>query len=84
MKILIENFRNYINEEEEDLNTKVALRIARNGLQNVALGLSDEELKDLVVYVYEKEFDQSGEGWNPYDEDLSQIRDVLTPSEKDM
>ena len=84
MKLILENFRKFIKEsQEEDLNTQVALKIARGGLQDVALGMSDDDLKDLVVYVYDKEFDETGEGWDPYDEDLAQIRDVLTPDDKE-
>ena len=84
MKQLFENFRKYVNEgQQEDLNTQVALKIARGGLQDVALGMSDDDLKDLVVYVYDKEFDETGEGWDPYDEDLAQIRDVLTPDDQE-
>ena len=86
MKLLFESFRKYVNEqntEQEDLNTQVALKIARGGLQDVALGMSDDDLKDLVVYVYDKEFDETGEGWDPYDEDLAQIRDVLTPDDQE-
>ena len=84
MKLLFENFRKYVNEgQEEDLNTQVALKIARGGLQDTALGMSDDDLKDLVVYIYDEEFDETGEGWNPYDEDLAQIRDVLTPDDQE-
>tara|TARA_R100001509_G_scaffold105393_1_gene62333 strand:+ start:479 stop:1081 length:603 start_codon:yes stop_codon:yes gene_type:complete len=46
MKLLFESFRKYVNEqntEQEDLNTQVALKIARGGLQDVALGMSDDE-----------------------------------------
>ena len=82
LRHIVENFRKFINEGQEDLNTQVAIKIAKSGLQDVALGLSDSDLKDLVVYVYEKEFDETGEGWDPYDEDLAQVRDVLTPSEE--
>ena len=87
MKQLFENFNKYVNEmsmsSEEDLNTQIALVIARSGLQDTSLGMSDDDLKDLVVYIYEKEFDKTGEGWNPYDEDLAQIRDVLTPDDEE-
>ena len=84
MKLLFENFRKFVNESrEEDLNTQVALKIARSGLQHVALGMSDDDLKDLVAYIYDKEFDSTGEGWDPYDEDLAQIRDVLTPDDEE-
>ena len=86
MKLLFESFRKYVNEqntEQEDLNTQVALKIARGGLQDVALGMSDDDLKDLVVYIYDKDFDETGEGWDPYDEDLAQIRDVLTPDDQE-
>ncbi len=85
MKKLFENFRKYVNEgqQEEDLNTQIALKIAKGGIQDVALGMSDDDLKDLVVYVYDQEFDQTGEGWDPYDEDLAQIRDVLTPDDEE-
>jgi len=84
MKLILENFRKFIKEsQEEDLNTQVALKIARGGLQDTALGMSDDDLKDLVVYVYDKEFDETGEGWDPYDEDLAQIRDVLTPDDEE-
>lgn len=79
MKIILESFRKFIKEPEEDLNTRVALKIANAGLQHVVLGMSDEDMKDLVVYIYDKEFDTTGEGWNPYADDLGQIRDVLTP-----
>lgn len=84
MKLLFENFRKYVNEgQQEDLNTQIALKIARGGMQDTALGMSDDDLKDLVVYIYDKEFDETGEGWNPYDEDLAQIRDVLTPDDQE-
>ena len=84
MKQLFENFRKYVNEgQQEDLNTQIALKIANGGIQDVALGMSDDDLKDLVVYVYDKEFDETGEGWDPYDEDLAQIRDVLTPDDEE-
>ena len=84
MKLLFENFRKYVNEgQEEDLNTQIALKIARGGMQDTALGMSDDDLKDLVVYIYDKEFDETGEGWDPYDEDLAQIRDVLTPDDQE-
>lgn len=84
MKQLFENFRKYVNEgQQEDLNTQIALKIANGGIQDVALGMSDDDLKDLVVYIYDQEFDQSGEGWDPYDEDLAQIRDVLTPDDEE-
>ena len=89
MKLLLENFKKYINEEiemqeeEEDLNTQVALKIARMGLRGTALGMSDKNLKDLVVAIYDEHFDETGEGWNPYDDDLGHIRDVLTPSDEE-
>lgn len=84
MKIILESFRKYLNEgSQEDLNTQIALKIARAGLQDTALGMTDDELKDLVVYIYEQEFDPTGEGWDPYDEDLGQIRDVLTPDDEE-
>ena len=69
--------------QEEDLNTQVALKIARMGLRGIALGMSDKNLKDLVVAIYDEHFDETGEGWNPYDDDLGQIRDVLTPSDEE-
>ena len=34
-------------------------------MQDTALGMSDDDLRDLVVYIYDEEFDQSGEGWEP-------------------
>ena len=84
MKLLFENFRKYVNEgQEEDLNTQIALKIARGGMQDTALGMSDDDLRDLVVYIYDEEFDQSGEGWDPYEDDLAQIRNVLTPDDEE-
>jgi len=84
MKFLFENFRKYVNEgQEEDLNTQIALKIARGGMQDTVLGMSDDDLKDLVVYIYDEEFDQSGEGWDPYEDDLAQIRNVLTPDDEE-
>ena len=84
MKQLFENFRNYVNEgQEEDLNTQIALKIARGGIEDMALGMSDDDLKDLVVYIYDKEFDETGEGWDPYEDDLAQIRNVLTPDDEE-
>ena len=83
MKLLFENFRKYVNEnKEEDLNTKIALRLANKGMQHAALGMSDDDLRDLVSYVYDEEFDDTGEGWDPYDDDLAQIRNVLTPDDE--
>jgi hypothetical protein len=37
------------------------------------LGMSSERFKDLAVSIYEEHFDETEEGWEPYEEDLEEI-----------
>ena len=77
MKLIMENWKRYIVEQADDLNQKIALKIARSGLDDEAVGMSDKDLYDLSVSIYDKYFDDTREGWDPYPEDIEQIRKNL-------
>ena len=81
MKITKRQLRRIILEygsRPDDINLAVAMRIKDMMPPDEALRLHDDDIYDLVVSVYEKEFDDTGEGWDPYDEDIEEIRDHLT------
>ena len=43
-----------------------------------SLSMTQEDFRDLVVSIYDKFFDDTGEGWDPYDEDIDDIKSHLT------
>tara|TARA_Y100000114_G_C11763358_1_gene331286 strand:+ start:584 stop:1189 length:606 start_codon:yes stop_codon:yes gene_type:complete len=51
------------------------------------LGMNQEEFRDLVVSVYETHFDETGEGWDPHEDDIEDIYSYITviphPSDDD-
>ena len=61
----------------EELNLKVAMKIKDMMPPDEALSMSDDAFYDLVVSVYDQYFDETGEGWAPYTEDLEEIRSHL-------
>ena len=42
------------------------------------LGMNQEEFRDLVVSVYETHFDETGEGWDPHEDDIEDIYSYIT------
>ena len=80
MKIdfIMENWNNFIKEEDTDLSSRIAMRIKDIMPPEDVLSMSPENFRDLVVGVYDQSFDETGEGWDPYDEDLEAIRNHLT------
>ena len=61
----------------DDLNLNVAMKIKDMMPPDEALSMSDDAFYDLVVSVYDQYFDETGEGWAPYTEDLEEIRSHL-------
>lgn len=76
IKSLIENY----GQIPDDLNLQVAMRIKDMMPPEEALRMHDDDIYDLVVDIYDKEFDttKEKEGWDPYPEDIEEIRDHLT------
>jgi len=62
----------------DDLNFQVAMKIKDMMPPDEALGMMDPDLKALAASVFDDHFDTTGEGWDPYDEDVQEIQDHLT------
>ena len=67
----------YIDDPDE-LNLQVAMKIKDMMSPDQALAMSEPQLRDMVIGIYEKYFDPEGEGWDPHDEDLEAIESHLT------
>ena len=63
--------------QSKDLNLDVAMKIKDMMAPDEALSMSDDAFYDLVVSVYDQYYDETGEGWAPYTEDLEEIRSHL-------
>lgn len=70
--------------DPNDIKFKVAMRIKDIMPPEEALRLHDDDIYDLVVDIYDKEFDMTKEkeGWDPYPEDIEEIRDHLTMADE--
>lgn len=62
----------------EELNEKIAMKIAERGLSDGIEEMDDSQLKDIMIDTFAQHFDQTGEGWEPYDEDVQKVRQHLT------
>ena len=81
MRITKRQLRRVIHETFESvdsLNFKVAMKIKDMMPPEEALGMSMQDFEALVVSVYDRHFDDTGEGWAPYREDLEEIENHLT------
>jgi len=88
MKITKRQLRRIIREEnilnpvrlddDEELLLQIAMKIKDMMSPDEALDLTRNQFKDLAIYVYGTHFDPTGEGWEPYNEDLTTIEDHLT------
>ena len=67
----------YIDDPDE-LNLQVAMKIKDLMSPDQALAMSEPQLRDMAIGIYEKHFDPDGEGWDPHDEDLEAIESHLT------
>ena len=58
-----------------------------DGYEPSYFGMNQEEFRDLIVSVYETHFDETGEGWDPHEDDIEDIYSHLTvvphPSDDD-
>jgi len=75
---LIKIIREAYGDIPEDLNFQVAMKIKDMMPPDEALSMHDEDFRALVVSVFDDHFDETGEGWDPYDDDLKEIEDHLT------
>ena len=89
MKITKRQLRRIINEsisirnpkyidDPDELNLQVAMKIKDMMPVEEVLRMSDANLKDLMIGVYEEHFDPENEGWDPHPEDISDVQDHLT------
>ena len=75
-KMIVENFNKYLSSQ--DLNLSIAMKIKDMMPAEQSLSMTQEDFRDLVVSIYDKFFDDTGEGWDPYDEDIDDIKSHLT------
>jgi len=62
----------------EELNSLIALAIVQMMPADIAAAMPDEDLSALMVSVFERKYDFTGEGWSPYSVDVSTVRQHLT------
>tara|TARA_B100001094_G_C18150045_1_gene783135 strand:- start:1400 stop:1789 length:390 start_codon:yes stop_codon:yes gene_type:complete len=62
----------------EKLKSAVAEKIVQMMPADEAASMNDDNLKGLVTSVYDRYFDPDNEGWEPYDDDIEDIRNNLT------
>ena len=65
----------------EELNSLIALAIVQMMPADIAAAMPDEDLSALMVSVFERKYDFTGEGWSPYSVDVSTVRQHLTIEE---
>ena len=88
MKMLLERWNkfvkesNYQDEFQQEL-LGIAMKIKDMMPTSEVFNMPREAFKDLVASVYEKHYDQTGEGWEPYDEDLETILDHLSVDDEE-
>jgi hypothetical protein len=62
----------------EELNLLIALAIVQMMPADIAAAMPDEDLSALMVSVFERKYDITGDGWSPYSVDVSTVRRHLT------
>ena len=62
----------------EELNLLIALAIVQMMPADMAAAMSDEDLSALMVSVFKRKYDFTGEGWSPYSVDVSTVKRHLT------
>ena len=62
----------------EELNSLIALAIVQMMPADIAAAMPDEDLSALMVSVFERKYDITGDGWSPYSVDVSTVRQHLT------
>ena len=62
----------------EELNLLIAMAIVQMMPADIAAAMPDEDLSALMVSVFEKKYDTTGDGWSPYPVDVSTVRQHLT------
>lgn len=62
----------------EELNLLIAMAIVQMMPADIAATMPDEDLSALMVSVFERKYDTTGEGWSPYPVDVSTVRRHLT------
>ena len=65
-------------DDHEELLFQIAMKIKDIMPPEEAPGAADADFRSMVVGIYEDYFDPTGEGWEPYSEDLAAIEDHLT------
>ena len=89
MKITKNQIKNIISEissaprvfrinDVEKLKLAVVDKIVQMMPAEEAASMDDNNLRGLISTVYERYFDPDDEGWDPYPEDVNDIRDNLT------
>ena len=94
-KLIMESWRRFVNESVEDrrdygqamplddLLMKLAFKVPQVLPPEEVRDMSDDQLGDLMVDLYSRHFDPTGEGWEPYPEDIQAVRDKLLPPDDD-
>lgn len=62
----------------EELNLLIAMAIVQMMPSDIAATMPDEDLSALMVSVFERKYDFTGDGWSPYPVDVSTVRRHLT------
>jgi len=89
MKITRKQIKNIIKEissaprtvridDVEKLKAAIAEKIVQMMPSEEAASMDDKNLKGLVTSVYDRYFDPDNEGWEPYPEDIKDIRKSLS------
>ena len=62
----------------EELNLLIAMAIVQMMPADIAAAMPDEDLSALMVSVFERKYDITGDGWSPYSVDVSTVRRHMT------
>lgn len=65
-------------DDIEELKQAIVGKIVQMMPSEEAASMSEDNLKGLITTVYDRFFDPENEGWDPYPEDIEDIRDNLT------
>ena len=82
----MENWNRFLEEPAADIKPildAIAEKIKK--ISSDSLNLPEEEFKELIVGIYEKHYDETEEGWDPYPGDIKYIKNRLLgpPDEED-
>lgn len=65
-------------DDIEKLKPAIVQKIVEMMPAEEAAAMDDRNFEGLVTSIYDRYFDPDNEGWQPYDEDLEDIRNSLT------